>query len=657
MNTKLKEDDHLFLFVIDHGGTTDYNTHSYICLWNNESLFDHELATLLNPFTQKYVNVNVVLGQCFSGGFIDDLSKIGCVVASASTGNESSWGCADIPYDEFVYQWTSAINGANHKGIKIYPDTDNNGRITMEEAFTYAKDHDRCNDEHPQYISTPLSVGEDLAFNNLAPAVDLYIKDNPEDTGKEPNLTTNEFWKSPCIWVRNQADGIEQHENPYYASDHENAYVYVKIFNRGKKTYTGGKFIQMYWAQASTGLTTKAWKGREIYKPENSSEQYATGGAMEGTYIDSIPAGGYRIVRVRWSLPRLLENYPDGNFHFCLLGKIMDTPYDDGYKDGVTYFDLKGCNDHAQKNVTVIRKKDVNKEFNVYVRNLFNSQKSYSLELIPQSDADAEIYSLAKVEMTLSPKVYTAWERGGFQCEELEFPSSASNSNDLRKLRLLSPQSKVKRITLKGDEFDTVTLKFDFDKYSTESKTYTFDLVQKDENGKIVGGETFIVESPIFTLKPIIIKPIPTIPGQLQLTAVSNDFTSYTWKDSEGNNLGTGSSILVSPTISNLKYSVTATNEEGEIAEESISLDTFTGIKSITSESDHIKVYLRGATSDNSRITISSIDNGTIITSELLPMGVSEVSLNILNYTGGGYIVTYLDNDVVIDSLKISIVK
>ena len=361
LRTKLQEDDHLFFYVIDHGGTS--NGHSYICLWNNEQLKDTVLADMLKPFTDKFVNVNVVLGQCFSGGFNSYLTKAGCVVASASTGSESSWACPDIPYDEFVYQWTTAINGANHRGAKVYPDTDKNGRITMEEAFIYAKNHDRRSEEHPQYVSTPLSVGEDLAFNNLAPAVDLYIKDNPEDTGKEPNLTTNEFWKSPSICVRNYDDGIFEHQNPEYSSDHQMSFIYVRIYNRGKKDYTGGKFIQMYWAQASTGLTPKAWKGREIYKDENSSRQYATGGAMEAAYIERIPAGGWRDVKVKWSLPNLLEYYPEGNFHFCLLGKISDTPYDDGYIDGVTYFDLRWSNDQAQKNVTIIRKKDVNKGF------------------------------------------------------------------------------------------------------------------------------------------------------------------------------------------------------------------------------------------------------------------------------------------------------
>lgn len=657
LKNKLQEDDHLFFYVIDHGGSVDGTSSSYICLWNEESLYDYELAKMLEPFTEKDVNVNVVLGQCNSGGFIDDLSKIGCVVAAACRGNESSWGCFDKPFDEFVYHWTCAVNGADHNNIRIQADNDNNERVTMQEAFQYAKTHDRRTAEHPQYVSTPISIGEDLAFNNIPQSVDLYLKDNPEDTGKEPNKTTKENWKSPSIWVRNQADGKEEHENPLYTSDHETAYVYVKIHNRGKKDYTGGKFILVYWAQASTGLTAKAWKGREIYKDENTSQQFATGGMLEAAHIDSIKAGGFRVVKIRWSLPRLLEYYPEGNFHFCLLGKIMDTPYDDGYKDGETYFEILANNDQAQKNVTIVRRKDIAKEFNVFVRNTLSTQKDYTLELIPRTAADAAVYSYAKLELAMSPKVYAAWERGGLQHEDLEFTYNSANSTDIRKVRFLSPQSKLKKVSLRGNEFDVVSLKFDFKVFSLVGKTYTFDLVQKDENGNIIGGETFIVEAPTFSQNTIEISPSSLNNGYVQLNAENSDFTSYSWQDNSGNKLGEGSTITVLPTASNTRYTVTAINEEGEVAEGAISLDNLIGIKSASSEDGCINVALRGEASDKSRITISSMMTGSVITSVSLTGGESEVSIDVPNNNDNVYIVSYLIDDVIIDSRKVTYVR
>lgn len=94
---KLNEDDHLFIYVIDHGGSDDHISKSYIWLWNYETLYDHELTEWLRPFSQNNVNINVVLGQCFSGGFVDNLKALNCVVATASNGTESSYGCHELP--------------------------------------------------------------------------------------------------------------------------------------------------------------------------------------------------------------------------------------------------------------------------------------------------------------------------------------------------------------------------------------------------------------------------------------------------------------------------------------------------------------------------------------------------------------------------------
>lgn len=656
LSNKLNKDDHLFIFVIDHGGTDDYNTNSYICLWHYENLYDYELATMLEPFTAKYVNVNVVLGQCFSGGFNDNLKKVGCVVASASTGSESSWSCSDIPYDEFVYHWICAVNEATPNKTSIKSDTDKNGRVTMEEAFNYAKVHDRVTDEHPMYTSTPISIGEDLAFNHIVSSVDLYIKDNPEDTGKEPNTTTNEFWKSPSIWVRNQEDSIYGHQNPEYSSDHRVAFVNVRVHNRGKEDFDGeGKWILIYWVQASTGITQKAWKGRELYE-----NKWQTGGVLEARPIDEkIEAGKYRDFSIDWKLPYMLKEYPEGNFHFCLLAKIMDTPYDNGYSPEKSYFDLKGSNDQAQKNVTIIRKKDTEKFFNVYVRNTSTLDKAYTLELIPQTEADATLYQRAKVEMSMSPKIYDAWERGGFKSQDIEFVSTESNATNFRSVKFASPQSKLQNISLRGDEFDIVQLKFNFNKYTFSNSTYNFDLIQKDENGNIIGGETFIVESPRLTIKPIDgpnIAPNPMKYGEIQLIVKnSSDFNSLKWIDGKGETLGNKESINVSPRINGNDYTVVAMTNDGEIATQSISLENLYGIQSISTANHNIVVKLKEAAPDNASVEVKNITDGIAQVSCQISAGANVVNFDGSNLSRGVYVVCYIVNSTVIDQQKIRI--
>ena len=645
LKTKLGEDDHLFFYVIDHGGTS--NGHSYICLWNNEQLKDTVLAEMLKPFTDKFVNVNVVLGQCFSGGFNSYLTKAGCVVASASTGSESSWACSDIPYDEFVYQWTTAINGANHRGAKVYPDTDKNGRITMDEAFIYAKNHDRRSAEHPQYVSTPLSVGEDLAFNYLAPAVDLYVKDNPEDTGKEPNTTTDKFWLSPSIWIRNNADGICEHENPVYSANHTSATVYVRVHNRGKKQYDGGtQYVHVYWAKASTGFRPQAWMGQEVY-----TNGEVTGGPMTPSVIRKIPAGGYIDIPITWALPADLLGTSSDNgtekHHFCLLAQISNTNLEPWY-DGTFTYNTRNSNNDAQKNVSIISQKELNSGTSVFVRNIYDVNKKYSLELIPRTSSDEAIYSYATIEMELSQPIYTAWEQGGSQSNNIMYAPSVSP----RKVQFISKESRLESILLKGKEFDKVTLRFGFKKVPTISRNYTLDLIQRDEYGNIIGGETFIVKSPLPTYTPISIVQTPIINNGLILSTDAKENSQIRWENTDGVTISNENTLTLTSGSQGGTYYAYSINENGELAMGSITLDRQIGMSNISVENGSLIINLLDSALPNSTIAISSVVTGELISSNNIEIGGKRCMLDISTLPKGVYVVSYILDGEIVNSAK-----
>lgn len=649
LSQRIGKDDHLFFYVIDHGGTIDHKNQSYICLWNGESLHDYELADWFRPFNEKSVYVNVVLGQCFSGGFIEDLSKVGCSVATASKGSESSWGCPDIPYDEFVYHWTSAINGANAFGVPVASDVDKNHRVTMEEAFNYAYQEDRQRpEENPQYESNPISVGEDLAFNNLPEAVDLYIKDNAEDTGKEPNLTTTVFWDSPSIWVRNEEDDIEKHENPYYAKNHLAVVVYVKIHNRGKEDYNGGKYLHMYWARASTGLKAKAWRGQEYY-----IDQEVTGGRMTPEHIKPIKAGRYRIVPVTWSLPRGLmsENNGTEKHHFCLLGQISDEGNPELEGD---YPAVKWSNDSAQKNVSIISRENISKGTNVFVRNIYEDDHKYFLEIRPRTSADRPLLVKARLKMEMASPIYDAWKRGGCHAKSIIYTPVINP----RSVEFKSWDSKLEDIYLNGAEFEKVTMSFEFKDPATYlGESYTFDLIQKDEHGNIVGGETFIVEAPLPSYRPIDIIPIDIGWGRYELSAdwQGTEFSAR-WADKNGENIGEGNKVTVTPTSKNKEFFVTAISSQGEIARGNVTLESKQGLKSIspTLVDDFINVVLLSSVdSKNAGLQVSSLtQGGAILLNKSLPFGTKEMRLDVTSLSSGVYILSYSVDGQIIDSQK-----
>ncbi|WP_024999574.1 C13 family peptidase [Prevotella falsenii] len=646
LSQRIGKDDHLFFYVIDHGGTKDYKNQSYICLWNGESLHDYELADWLRPFNEKQVYVNAVLGQCFSGGFIEELTKVGCVVAAASESDKSSYGCYDIPYDEFVYHWTSAINGKDAYGKLVPSDVDNNNRVTMDEAFTYAKLKDRAPEE-PQYMSKPVSVGEDLAFNNLPEAVDLYIKDNDEDTGKEPNLTTTVFWDSPSIWVRNEEDGIEKHENPYYAKNHLAVVVYVKIHNRGKEDYNGGKYLHMYWARASTGLTAKAWRGQEYYIDND-----VTGGRMNPEYIKPIKAGGYRIVPVTWSLPRGLMSKDNGKekHHFCLLGQI----YDEGDPElKGDYPAVQWSNDIAQKNVSIISKEDLSKGITVFVRNIYKDNHKYSLEIHPRTLADKPLLSKAKLKMEMATPIYDAWKRGGLRARSITYTPSITP----HKVEFNSWDGRLEDICMNGSDFEKVTMNLEFQKPANfPGETYAFYLVQKDNQGNIIGGETFEVEAPLFSHEPIVITPINLGNGKFELlTEFKEKDTFFRWTDGNGKSVGEGNKVTVIPTLKNNEFSVTALSSQGEMAQKSITLESKIGLKSVTpiSVNDFINVELHNTVeSKNAVLQVSALTQGTILLSKNVPAGTRTLQIDATSLSSGIYVLTYSVEGQIIDSRK-----
>ena len=648
LSRKMQKDDHLFFYVIDHGGSIDEKNQSYICLWNWESLHDYELADWLRPFREKSIYINAVLGQCYSGGFVKELTEIGCVVATASEGDKPSYACRGIPFDEFVYQWTSAINEKDAFDHNVLSDEDHNGRVTMDEAFRYAKQHDGAS-EVPQYNSKPISVGEDLAFNNLPKAVDLYIKDNAEDTGKEPNLTTEIFWDSPDIWVRNKEDGIEKHENPYYTKEHPSAIVYVRVHNRGKEDYKGGQWLHMYWALASTGFNARAWRGQEFYINHS-----VTGGHMDPAYVDFIEAGGYRVIPVTWSLPRGFSSENNGTtkHHFCLLGQIFDH-WDPELK---AVPEVLQSNDIAQKNVSLIVKEELSKETSVFLRNIYKDNRSYSLSIQPRTPADRALLSKAKLQMEMSQPIYDAWKRGGLHAKSITYPSTINP----QKVVFNSWDARLEDIRMHGANFDKVKMNIDFKSPATyPGESYTFDLIQKDEHGNIVGGETFVVEAPLSIRKSLGITPIDLGSGKYELSTELEDRDySFRWMDGDGNDIGTENRVTVTPSLKNIGFSVIAISSQGEIAQGSITLESKTGLKSIapTLVEDFIDVELHNPVeSSNAVLQVSSLTQiGGGLLSKPLSIDTKKVRLDVTSLPSGIYVLIYSVDGQIVDSRKFS---
>ncbi len=153
----------LLVFTTDHGNTAGgWNTIEN--LWNYEELTDAHFAELLAavPAAEKICT----LEPCFSGGFLDNIVvEPGPIVGtSACRYDEYSWAMPpDYVYDTYVFHWTAAVKGEDAYGVPVDADANQDGLITMDEAYIYAVDHDE-DSESPQYGEYPEGTGSYLTL-------------------------------------------------------------------------------------------------------------------------------------------------------------------------------------------------------------------------------------------------------------------------------------------------------------------------------------------------------------------------------------------------------------------------------------------------------------------------------------------------------------
>jgi len=186
---KLTNNDILFIWTFDHG--TSSGGHSALCLMDG-IMWDYDFASYVNPIScQKRI---ILMQQCRSGGFIDDLQDSKTVILTACSSTEEAWRADDISPDgsdsnenelyngsyyhhgEFNYHVINAFNTKTIIGNSISSDIDNNGGISVLESKTWEFNHDSryaSGVSHPQY-SDQGSLGSasfvyrlmDLAYTN-----------------------------------------------------------------------------------------------------------------------------------------------------------------------------------------------------------------------------------------------------------------------------------------------------------------------------------------------------------------------------------------------------------------------------------------------------------------------------------------------------------
>ena len=390
-------------------------------------------------------------------------------------------------------------------------------------------------------------------FPTLLKDYDLYIKDNTEDMGFEPNTTikNDNFWSAPQVWVRHQKDGIEEHQNPLPATDN---YIYVRVWNRGQKKSPESR-VSAFWAKAGTNLQwPEAWTG------QMTVENIPVGGTVPNLgIVPPLEPGQSAKVVIKWPTPNpedfsIITNEAVGGrnlWHFCLLLMISDR------NDSLTYPKLPDIYRHVtynnnvvQKNVTIVNIGTASSyEGAVSVINHLKTKEAYSLDVIELPNAingsSNTLFDNARVQLRMAPKILAAWNEGGNKGVKIK-----STGNPYIQ-ELISSNGSLDSIKLAPRDIDLVKLSVNFKTVlppGSNPEKYTILLRQKDEKGKVVGGETFeIIRKPRPVIYPQIIRGENGGKVILSVTGVDEEAT-YQWFDSNGKMIAEGAEMTCTPT-------------------------------------------------------------------------------------------------------------
>lgn len=174
LSTQLSIGDTLSIFVMTHGETRG-NNQSGIILFDGSYYSDSEFATQINNIPSN-IPINVIMGQCYSGGFIDNLYIRCKYIATACSADEKAWEATSILRSEFYRHWLTAMNCFNATSPNTNIDTDNNKIITFGEAFAYADSEDAKDEHTPSEVETrqeapnPIDYKETYGLSKILPS-------------------------------------------------------------------------------------------------------------------------------------------------------------------------------------------------------------------------------------------------------------------------------------------------------------------------------------------------------------------------------------------------------------------------------------------------------------------------------------------------------
>jgi hypothetical protein len=319
-----------------------------------------------------------------------------------------------------------------------------------------------------------------------APAADLWMQDNADDTGIEPDPSANPMYISDDIWVRNAPDGLtnQDHQNPL---GEQLNHVYVRVRNRACSSGASQSgTLKLYWAKASNSLGWPSPWDASVTAP-------ALMGGPIGSQPVTVAGGAVQIVDFDWTPPDPSDYVAFGadKAHFCLLARIetsaaapfgMTTP-----ETGNLYANVQNNNNIVWKNISIVDTDgDGGKFADVMISPAAGGR--YLLFETPKRKG-ASLFDWGYILVEFRGDALAKWAKGPIKGTGFEQLADG-------RLVILKSGARIERPPLSPGQYGTMHVRFIPDgRRPTGAQVFVLDVGEFDDKNARLGGQRFLLKT------------------------------------------------------------------------------------------------------------------------------------------------------------------
>ncbi len=495
-----------------------------------------------------------------------------------------------------------------------------------------------------------------LANASNATSLDLYIKDRNDDFGASGGYD----WQatrddSPDIWVRNQNDGLtnHDHEDPLYDANAP-VYVYVRVRNKSCFASIAEENLRLYWSKASSW---SSW-------PQNWDGTAPTVGDLIGTLtVPSLDPGEEVILEFTWNI---LDPEQFDNWATCLLARIEDSP-----TDQITVYpnriddDIYFNNNIAMKNVSVLLARPgggpvvgpiLASGRYMYIGNPNESNDKFDIYFSESSENPSEASLTQEAEVRIHTN-QAGWDILLPYVQETE--GIRVHSAEERTFMLTQPEVSLKNVAFGVNTRIPIYVGINFLMERAQSDYYTYQVQQFFRGSRQpLGGEYFQIhrsERPNFEAYAGEDQVIDSGSSTVLEARTINESAVYEWYNQSGELIHQGKKVTVAPTeTTNYTLAVTTTADAYKDYDEvTVSVSSGTNaITDITPNPAGEEVVVSYQIEEGATTSAIIIVNQTTTAQKVYNVDPSSenLTINLSNFQAGIYVVNLSVNGAIMDS-------